>query len=188
MVLPIVRFSKFVGTIGLGLLTGVSYSLSTIALPSLLHLQTAALASQTHSYIRSRSRVIQRWLSTITAGAFVAAFFLAPRRSRHPYLIYTAVLVGLGSSPRLVDKIATKISRSKSSRPTLNERLARRESELAESGVMVGQSSSSDDEEDVNGEVVRNAVEKNQLVETIRTGFWGLGFLFSVVGIWGDGL
>jgi autophagy-related protein 33 len=58
---------------------------------------------------------------------------------------------------------------------------------MAESAVMVGQSSSSEDEEDVNGEVVRKAVEKQQLAESIRTGFWGLGFLLSVIGLWGDG-
>jgi autophagy-related protein 33 len=58
---------------------------------------------------------------------------------------------------------------------------------MGESAVMVGQSSSSEDEEDVNGEVVRKGVERNQLAETIRTSLWGFGFLLSVIGIWGDG-
>jgi autophagy-related protein 33 len=52
---------------------------------------------------------------------------------------------------------------------------------------MVGQSSSSEDEEDINGEVVRRAVEKSQVVEQVKTGLWGLGFVMGVVGIWGDG-
>jgi autophagy-related protein 33 len=58
---------------------------------------------------------------------------------------------------------------------------------------MVGQGSSSstsggeEEDVDVNGEVVRKAVERQQVVESIKTGFWGLGFVLSVIGIWGDG-
>jgi autophagy-related protein 33 len=58
---------------------------------------------------------------------------------------------------------------------------------------MVGQGSSSstsggeEEEVDVNGEVVRKAVERQQVVESVKAGFWGLGFVLSVIGIWGDG-
>jgi autophagy-related protein 33 len=58
---------------------------------------------------------------------------------------------------------------------------------------MVGQGSSSstsggeEEEVDVNGEVVRKAVERQQVVENVKAGFWGLGFVLSVIGIWGDG-
>jgi hypothetical protein len=43
------------------------------------------------------------------------------------------------------------------------------------------------DDEDINGEVVRKSVEKQQTEESIKTGIWGLAFVFGVVGIWGDG-
>jgi len=50
-----------------------------------------------------------------------------------------------------------------------------------------GASGGEDEDIDVNGEVVRKAVERQQVVEKVRAGFWGLGFVFSVIGIWGDG-
>lgn len=130
---------------------------------------------------------MQRWLSTTCTAVFIAAFVLAPRRARHPYLIYTAILCALGASPRIVDKIATRISPLQKQATGIPDRLARSNSEMAESAVMVGQSSSSEDEEDVNGEVVRKAVERNQLAESVKTGLWGFGFLLSIIGIWGEG-
>jgi hypothetical protein len=54
---------------------------------------------------------------------------------------------------------------------------------------MVGQSSDSSEAGDdyINGEVVRRGVERHQLNETVKLGFYGVAFLFSVIGIWGDG-
>lgn len=65
----------------------------------------------------------------------------------------------------------------------------RSDSELAESAIMVGQSSDSSEAGDdyVNGEVVRRAVERHQVNETVKLGFYGVAFIFSVIGIWGDG-
>lgn len=39
----------------------------------------------------------------------------------------------------------------------------------------------------VNGEVVRRAVETNRKIEAARAGIFGLGFVMGVIGIWGDG-
>jgi autophagy-related protein 33 len=165
---------------------GVSYSLSSITLPSLLHLPTAPLASQTHNYIRTHGRAAQRFLSILSISALSLAYILSPRRSRHPYLIWTALACGLGATPKVVDRIAARVSGSSRSHSS-SERSLKAEEQLSESGVMVGQSSSSEDEEDINGEVVRRAVEKSQVVEQVKTGLWGLGFVMGVVGIWGDG-
>jgi len=189
MALPILRVSKFVGTIGLGLLTGLSFSLSEITLPSLLHLPTAPLASQAHAYIRSRTERTQRYVSSAVTGALFAAFFFAPKRLRHPYLLYTAVLTLVGSSQRVTSRIANRISPPQPiSQPPSQ---AKSDADIAESAVMVGQSSdssSSDAGDDyVNGEIVRRAVERDSLNESVRFGFWGLAFVFSVIGIWGDG-
>lgn len=38
-----------------------------------------------------------------------------------------------------------------------------------------------------NGEEVRNRMEQFQMAQVVRAGIAGLGFLMSVVGIWGDG-
>jgi autophagy-related protein 33 len=114
------------------------------------------------------------------------AFALSPSRSRHPYLLWTSLVVGLGAAPKVVEKISARIASTTGTRQSVYADRAARPGELDESGVIVGQSSGSEDEDDVNGEVVRRAVEKSQLLERVKTGFWGLGFLMGVVGIWGD--
>lgn len=38
-----------------------------------------------------------------------------------------------------------------------------------------------------NGEEVKNAMERFQLAQAVRATISGLGFVMSVVGIWGDG-
>ncbi|KAF2675475.1 hypothetical protein BT63DRAFT_450463 [Microthyrium microscopicum] len=182
---PVVRIAKFVGTISLGLLTGISYSLSTITFPALLHLPTAPLAAQTNTYVRTAARTLQRQLSTICTGAFIFALLCSPRRLRHPYLLYTALVCQLGASTRVVDNAARKLYPAAFSTTDTKSRAE----ELAESAVLVGQGSSSsenEEEEDVNGEVVRREVEKAQAQEKIRFGVWGFGFVVGVIGIWGD--
>lgn len=41
--------------------------------------------------------------------------------------------------------------------------------------------------DDVNGEQVRQAVERKQFTERVKTGLAGLAFAMQLVGIWGDG-
>lgn len=87
---------KFVGTISLGLLTGVSYTLSTQALPSLLTLPSAKPAAHTLSQQKTLSTLHIRALSAVSAVSLLTAFALSPPRIRHPYLLWTA-LVATGS-------------------------------------------------------------------------------------------
>jgi hypothetical protein len=98
------------------------------------------------------------------------------------------VLTILGSSKRLTSKIANKISPPRPIAPPAAGH-ARSDSELAESAIMVGQSSDSSEAGDdyVNGEVVRRGVERHKLNETVKLGFYGVAFVFSIIGIWGDG-
>jgi autophagy-related protein 33 len=41
--------------------------------------------------------------------------------------------------------------------------------------------------DDVNGEQVREAVERKKFNESVKATFAGLAFAMSVVGLWGDG-
>lgn len=41
--------------------------------------------------------------------------------------------------------------------------------------------------EDVNGEEVERRAREQQWIEFVRSGVSGLGFVLSVVGIWGEG-
>ncbi|TKA34407.1 hypothetical protein B0A54_15239 [Friedmanniomyces endolithicus] len=81
---------KFVGTISLGLLTGVSYTLSTLALPSLLTLPSAKPAAYT---LRQTARLATLHITALSALSTLSlglAFALSPKRIRHPYLLWTA--------------------------------------------------------------------------------------------------
>jgi len=41
--------------------------------------------------------------------------------------------------------------------------------------------------DEVNGEQVRQAVERKQMTEWVKTGLAGLASAMQVVGLWGDG-
>jgi autophagy-related protein 33 len=85
---------------------------------------------------------------------------LSPRRSRHPYLLYTSILAFI-SGPGIDYAVSWREQRTNV--------------ELEAQG------------EDVNGEQVREAVEGRQKVEMGKAGIAAVAFAMSVVGLWGDG-
>ncbi|PGG98720.1 hypothetical protein GX51_06648 [Blastomyces parvus] len=91
-----ITISKFVGTISLGLLTGISYATSMIAIPSLQSLPNASSASRTLKDLQARTSKHVIRLSHITAIALLTAFTMSSPRRRHPYLIWTALTALIG--------------------------------------------------------------------------------------------
>lgn len=199
---------KFVGTISLGLLTGASYTLSTFTIPSLLELPSASTAAMAFRSVSKTATTHIKVLRTVSGSAFLLAFFLSPRGYKHPYLLYTSLLV-LGSqlthlvTPAVFDTPAPSSSSiSLASQRKAAAAQARREKAAAKrmeaSYEVLGDSHSDEgaanasgeelDDENVNGEEVRSEVDffvKNQLVQTVIA---GVGFIMAVVGIWGDGV
>ncbi|KAF9691488.1 hypothetical protein EKO04_010398 [Ascochyta lentis] len=155
---------KFVGTVSLGLLTGVSATLSTITLPSLLALPTAVDARTTSTYVSHKSQNITSYLRHITTFTLFSAYLLSPRRFRHPYLLYTSIFA-FASGPA--------IDYAVSFRAGTNERRAALDLEAQG--------------DDVNGEQVRQAVERKRFTESVKAVFTGVAFAMQIVGIWGDG-
>ncbi|KAI1804067.1 hypothetical protein F4811DRAFT_522083 [Daldinia bambusicola] len=196
---------KFVGTVSLGLLTGTSYTLSALALPSLLELPSASSASKALRTLASSASAHLTSLAGVSGSAFLLAFALSPRGFRHPYLLYTSVFC-LGT--RLSDYVtpslfgAPKISSSRSSSSSSAAAAQRRRDKKAARRMEasyedLGSGSHSDENvsgeeleeehHEVNGEEVRSEVEyfaRNQLVQSVLA---GVGFAMAVVGIWGDG-
>ncbi|KAJ4346033.1 hypothetical protein N0V95_005766 [Ascochyta clinopodiicola] len=164
MAAPTISVCKFVGTVSLGLLTGVSATLSTITLPSLLALPTAVDARTTSTYVSQKSQSITSYLRHITTFTLFSAYLLSPRRLRHPYLLYTSIFA-FASGPA--------IDYAVSFRAGTNER--RTALDLEAQG------------DDVNGEQVRQAVERKKLTENVKAVFTGVAFAMQIVGIWGDG-
>jgi autophagy-related protein 33 len=103
-------------------------------------------------------------LRHITTFTLFSAYLLSPRRSRHPYLLYTSIFA-FASGP--------VVEYAVSFRNGTNER--RTALDLEAQG------------DDVNGEQVRQAVERKKFTESVKAAFAGAAFAMQVVGIWGDG-
>ncbi|KAI9885175.1 MAG: hypothetical protein M1823_003014 [Watsoniomyces obsoletus] len=185
--------AKFVGSISLGLLTGVSYTLSTLSIPSLLSLPSAQTAYNTFLRLQSQSLFHLRTLSAISATSFLAAYLISPRYAQHPYLLWTTLVVGLSAGSDLWFSRDARIILVKENR--------RRQQHQQRDGASQLESSEDDmgfegigatpqqhqQQQQPNGEEVKNAMERFQLAQTVRGLIGGLGFVMSVVGIWGDG-
>ncbi|CEI64210.1 hypothetical protein FVEN_g9049 [Fusarium venenatum] len=180
-----VSLLKFVGTVSLGLLTGVSYSISSLALPALLRLPSSTSASHGLSTLTATLKTPVLALTSLASAPFLISFFLAPRSSRHPYLLYTALLATLSSvAPMLIPTPAPR--RAASSAPRKSSR-AKMEASYEVLGDAHSEPASDEDIEDINGEEVRAEVEGLTRSYLARTAISALGFAMAVVGIWGDG-
>ncbi|KAM0343891.1 hypothetical protein ACHAPU_008160 [Fusarium lateritium] len=180
-----VSLLKFVGTVSLGLLTGVSYSISTLALPVLLRLPSSASASHGLATLNAALKTPVLALTSLAAAPFLISFALAPRSSRHPYLLYTALLATLSSvAPVLIPAPASPRATSSATRQSSR---AKMEASYEVLGDAHSEPASEEDIEDVNGEGVRAEVEGLARSYIARTALSALGFAMAVVGIWGDG-
>ncbi|KAH8815237.1 hypothetical protein F5884DRAFT_771642 [Xylogone sp. PMI_703] len=180
---------KFVGSISLGLLTGLSYTLSTLTVPTLLTLPSATSASKAFSNLASVSLTQARTLASISGTSFVLAYLLSPRAQKHPYLLWSALFVA-GSS--FTDYVFP--SRSISEPKQHHSRDTKGKARQMDASYEVvggyhseGTASGEENEEDVNGEEVREALKGFMTSQIARTTLAGIGFAMSVIGLWGDG-
>lgn len=171
---------------------GLSYSLGTSTVPALLALPTASTASRAYANLKATATRHIRLLTNVSIASLVAAYALSPSRFRHPYLLWTAVVAGLGRAGTTYAFGARENVRAM----TAEERILRRgmmetDEEMGVKSVSseTGEISGSDehDDDDVNGEEVRRAMETFRVAQGIRAGVSGVAFLMGVVGIWGDG-
>ncbi|KAH7035310.1 uncharacterized protein B0I36DRAFT_318076 [Microdochium trichocladiopsis] len=198
-----VSICKFVGTVTLGLMTGASYTLTTLTIPSLLELPSASSAAKALRSLSSTASANLNILTTVSCSAFLLAFGLSPRGFRHPYLLYTSFFC-LGA--RIADFAAPMLLGSPSSSNAAAQRRAaaaqlRKDKAAArrmeQSYEMLGSDAHSDEgsasisgedlEDDVNGEEVRAEVQAFVNTQLLQTIISGVGFAMAVVGIWGDG-
>ncbi|KAK5990706.1 Autophagy-related protein 33 [Cladobotryum mycophilum] len=170
-----ISFLKFVGTVSLGLLTGVSYSVSAFTLPALLQLPSSVSASQALASLTSTLELPLLALSSLSAGPLFLSFIFSPRSARHPYLFYTSLLAVLSAvaplylpQPPLPAPHPKPVSRNNSARARME----------ASYEVLGDVHSEGDPEGSLRTSMARSLV---------RTGLAAAGFLISVIGLWGDG-
>lgn len=186
---------------------GLSYTLSTLTVPTLLTLPSASTAAKAFRSLTTTATTHLRTLAGISSTAFFLAFALSPRSARHPYLLYTSVLVAISRlsvsdfvAPYLFAHPHTPAQRQSPSATARKDRSATRRME-ASYDVIGGSDAHSDSASDrsieddpaaadnnVNGEEVRGEVEVFLKKQVVSTATAGLGFLMAVVGIWGDGV
>lgn len=196
---------------------GLSYTLSTLTVPTLLTLPSASTAANAFRSLTTTARTHLRALAGVSSGAFLLAFALSPRSIRHPYLLYTSALVAASRlavsdlvAPYLFSQPPPASQRrrqqaSSSSSTTRKERSSTRRMEMSydlvgssethSEATLDSASDRSNGEEEqnaaadgtVNGEEVRGEVEGFLKKQVVSTAAAGLGFVLAVVGIWGDG-
>lgn len=170
---------KFIGTISLGLLTGVSYTTTTTTLPPIQSLPSAQPASNTFQHLRALAHRHQLLLSTLSSTSLLLAYTLSPPRGRHPYLLWATLVIGLGYTKEIYGSVVGRVkgkgdeSRARSRTPDSSD----------EEWEVEGASTDS-----LNGEAVREGMEKWRGKMVGRTAVWGVGWLVTVVGLWGDGV
>ncbi|KAI1649763.1 uncharacterized protein F4817DRAFT_14788 [Daldinia loculata] len=189
---------KFVGTVSLGLLTGTSYTLSTLTLPSVLELPSASSAAKAFRNIASTASTHLTSLASLSGSAFLLAFIISPRGFRHPYLLYTSLFC-FGTrlsdyvTPSIFGAPVSSFSAAAQRRAAVQARKDKKAARRMEAsyedlgGSHSDEASGEEHEEDFNGEEVRSEVQhfvRNQLIQTALA---GIGFAMAVVGIWGDG-
>ncbi|KKY24484.1 hypothetical protein UCRPC4_g02442 [Phaeomoniella chlamydospora] len=192
---------KFVGTISLGLLTGVSYTLTSLTLPSLACLPSATHAARTLRNLQIRSTRTILSLASITSLSLLTSFWLASPRRKHPYLVWVALASFIGGQgiegwyngvsrfPKMVREnwVVGKVTSITGQK---------KENDGTKKVIPAVQHESSGDEwdmmasvatDDVNGETVEMDMARERWIQGLRTGITGLGFTMAVIGIWGDG-
>jgi len=181
---------KFVGSVSLGLLTGLSYTLSTLTIPTLLTLPSASSASRAFTNLSTLSLTHLRALAGISGTSFFLAYLLSPRSQKHPYLLWTTLFV---ASSGLTDYVLKPAARVKKSVPKRDRKGKDRQMDASYEVLSAsdrdseGTVSGEELEEEVNGEEVREQMEGFMMSQIARTVIAGIGFAMSVVGIWGDG-
>ena len=108
------------------------------------------------------------------------AYLLSPSRVRHPYLLWSSLVIGLGWSGEAWAKVRGKASEKGVVENKRGKRAVREGSWTEDEDWMA-------DEGNVNGEVVREGMEGWRAKQGWKAGIWGVGWAMAVVGIWGDG-
>ncbi|PYH41761.1 uncharacterized protein BP01DRAFT_326987 [Aspergillus saccharolyticus JOP 1030-1] len=177
-----ITVSKFVGTVSLGLLTGVSYSASTIAIPALSQLPTSATASRTLSEIKRLNRKHGIRLTSIANSCLLFAYSISPRHRKHPYLIWMCVASTVGTYG--VDfwfhrQAGVKAWFAGVLHDTgLWTQAAPKQQKKEEDLVVV--------EAEENGETVQTEMDTERRLQQVRAVFSGLALAMGIVGLWGD--
>ncbi|KAF5517553.1 Autophagy-related protein 33 [Colletotrichum aenigma] len=191
-----VSLLKFVGTVSLGLLTGLSYSLSTVTVPSILSLPSASDALRAFQNLYPSANTRLRILTGVSTASFLFAFFLSrapsvtPTSSTLPSPESSSEAIAARRQARREREDARKaarIARQEARMEASYEVLGDTHSDAASDGEAAAAAAFAEEEENFNGEEIRVVVDGFRKTQIVQTAIASVGFLMSVIGIWGDG-
>ncbi|RJE26894.1 hypothetical protein PHISCL_00806 [Aspergillus sclerotialis] len=179
-----ITVTKFVGTVSLGLLTGLSYSASTITVPSLKSLPTSANASRSLNEVKRLNRKHCLRLTNLANGCLLFAYTLSPKHRKHPYLIWMIITSTVGSYG--VDYWFHRQNGFKTWVQSIFQDTAclcsgGKSATKKEEDLVVVES-----EEDMNGEGVKSEMNQERRMQRVRAWFSGVALAMGIVGLWGD--
>ncbi|KAL6228956.1 hypothetical protein BDW75DRAFT_225925 [Aspergillus navahoensis] len=181
-----ITVTKFIGTISLGLLTGLSYSASTVAVPSLSLLSTSTNASKSLAEVKRLNRKHGLRLANISNLCLLFAYSISPRHRKHPYLLWMALTSTIGTYG--VDYWFHRQGGFKAwvcsvAADTGYSALFCKKAQKKEEDLVVVEA---EENGNVNGEAVRREMETERRLQGIRAVFAGLALSMGIVGLWGD--
>ncbi|CEL00499.1 hypothetical protein BJX68DRAFT_235582 [Aspergillus pseudodeflectus] len=179
-----ITVTKFIGTFSLGLLTGLSYSASTITVPSLSLLTTSSGASKSLAEVKRLNRKHGLRLANISNVCLLLAYGISPRHRKHPYLVWMVVMSTIGSYGvdywfHRESGVKAWICSVAQDMGYLSSR-AKKTQKKEEDLVVV------EAEESVNGESVRREMDAERRLQGVRGIFSGIALAMGIVGLWGD--
>ncbi|KAJ5833587.1 hypothetical protein N7474_001898 [Penicillium riverlandense] len=179
-----ITVTKFVGTVSLGLLTGLSYSTSAITVPSLQLLPTSTTASRCLHEIQRLNRKHALRISSLANACLLFAYCISPPRRKHPYLLWmcaTSTLASYGVDFWFNRQIGLQNWLFSVLRDTTCLTLGRKSSAKKEEDLVVVEA-----EEDVNGETIQREMVAERRLQSVRAWLSGIALSMGIVGLWGD--
>ncbi|EAU31551.1 conserved hypothetical protein [Aspergillus terreus NIH2624] len=179
-----ITVSKFVGTVSLGLLTGLSYSSATITLPSLKLLPTASDASRSLSEVKRLNRKHGLRLTNLANGCLLFAYGISPTHRKHPYLVWMCVASTIGSYGLdywFHRELGIKAWFRSLVQDGCGCGSSRKAAGKKDEDLVVVEA-----EEKVNGESIDRDMDNERRFQSARAVFSGLALAMGIVGLWGD--
>ncbi|KAJ5646283.1 hypothetical protein N7490_002655 [Penicillium lividum] len=183
MICPI-TVTKFVGTVSLGLLTGMSYSTASITIPALKLLPSSTAASRCLNEVKRLNRKHALRLSSLTNTCILFAYSVSPPRRQHPYLVWMCVISTVstyGLDLFFNRHMGLKNWVLATIQDTTGLNLGLQPTSKKEDDLVVVEA-----EEDVNGESVQREMDGERRLQRARTLLAGLALSMGIVGLWGD--
>lgn len=161
----------------------MSYSTSSITIPSLKLLPSSSTASRCFNEVKRLNRKYALRLSSLVNTCFLFSFSISPPWRKHPYLVWICVVstlstfgLDLWSNRHLGLKNWALTAIQDSTGLCLSKSSAKRDEDI----VVV------ESEEDTNGEVVQREMDSERRMQRARSWLSVLALSMGVVGLWGD--